>query len=186
MHEVEVKVRVEDAEALRARMHALGARLPPPRPQTDLFFAHPARDFSATDEALRLRDEGGLLELTYKGPKLAKAGTKARVEENVPVGTDPTALLQHLGFVRSAVLHKKRATARVGPCEVSLDHVEGLGWFCEVEALREDAARGAAEVHSVLVRLGLQDAPRITKSYLELALAAGARGVRSLDADADA
>lgn len=202
MPEVEAKLRVADPEAIRRRLHDLGAPLESPRVQADLFYAHPQRDFARTDEALRLRFADGFLELTYKGPKQSVAGEpraggaegaagaadpgaglKARAELNVPVGADPTALLAALGFRPVALLRKTRASTRLDKCRVELDHVEGLGWFLEVEALVEPAPRAAAAVHATLVRLGLADAPRVQASYLELALAAGAAGVQRLGSE---
>jgi hypothetical protein len=41
-----------------------------PVEETDLYFQHPARDFAASDEALRIRQKAGVCLLTYKGPKL--------------------------------------------------------------------------------------------------------------------
>lgn len=179
MLEVETKIRVGEVEAVRRRLAALGAGLEPARVQTDLFFQHPQRDFAATDEALRLRSEEGVLELTYKGPR-HESDAKVRDEVNVPVAADPTPLLEALGFRKAAVLRKERASTRVDECRVELDHVAGLGWFLEVEALGDDAPAAAAAVHTTLARLGLEDAPRITDSYLEMALSAGAEGARTV------
>lgn len=173
VHEVEVKLRVADPDTVRRRMEELGAPLGPRRLQEDRFFQHPQRDLAATDEALRLRTDEGFQELTYKGPRQA-TDAKVREEWNIPVGADPTPFLEALGFRQAAWLRKHRESARIEACEVTLDHVEGLGWFVEVEALHEDIGRSVAAVHKTVVRLGLQDLPRVQASYLELALEAGA------------
>ncbi|NQT36418.1 MAG: CYTH domain-containing protein, partial [Planctomycetes bacterium] len=50
-YEVEQKYPVADLAALETSLTALGAELQPPQLEVDLYYAHPARDFAATDEA---------------------------------------------------------------------------------------------------------------------------------------
>src|SRR5688572_28544694 len=69
-YEVEQKHRVVDVAALEAQLSARRIRLEPAIIQSDEYFAHPARDFAKTDEALRIRTSGGKSFVTYKGPKL--------------------------------------------------------------------------------------------------------------------
>ncbi len=176
MLEVEAKVRVPGFDAVRRRLRALGAARADSSGQDDLFFRHPARDFAATDETLRLRRQDGRMALTYKGPKQPSAA-KARTEETVPVAADPTTLLGALGFTPAYRLRKEREAWRLGELEVALDSVAGLGSFVEVEALREDAAAAERVVTTALRDLGLADLARESRSYLELALEAGAAGV---------
>jgi adenylate cyclase class 2 len=178
--EVEAKVRLDSPDAVRATLHRLGASASAPAIESDAFFAHPGRDLAAGDEALRLRSlalgpdgSGGTFELTYKGPRQAGA-YKAREERTVRLADDPTPLLEALGFRVSVRLRKTRERHRLGALEVTLDHVEGLGWFAEVEALASDARAAEAAVQAGLRELGLDGLPRVLGSYVELALAAGA------------
>lgn len=173
MLEVEAKVALERPEALRARLHALGAAASPEAAEEDTFFSHPSRDLAAGDEALRLRTVPTGFELTYKGPRRA-GGLKAREERTVRLADDPTALLQALGFRPTVRLRKTRQRFRLGSLEATIDHVEGLGWFAEVEALGADAAAAEAAVRAALRELGLDGLPREGRPYVELALAAGA------------
>ena len=180
MLEVEVKVALDGPDALRAKLHRLGAAATPPVVEVDVFFAHPQRDLTASDEALRLRglpaaQAGGpaSYELTHKGPRQAGA-YKAREERTVRLLDDPTALLAALGFRPTVRLRKTRERHRLGRLEVTLDHVEGLGWFAEVEAMGDDARSAEAAVQAALRELGLDGRPRVDASYVELALAAGA------------
>src|SRR4051794_13543350 len=69
-YEVEQKHRVTDKPALIARLRERGCSLEEPIQQSDQYFAHPCRDFAATDEALRIRVVGDESFVTYKGPKL--------------------------------------------------------------------------------------------------------------------
>ncbi len=170
MREVETKVVLPDCallEALRSRLARLGATHEGDVVEEDVYYQHPCRDFAETDEALRVRRAGGRCELTYKGPK--EGGTvKARREETVEVGDCKAidAILEALGFRKVAVVRKKRSYYRMPGVVVSLDEVEGLGCFAEVEA-REG---GEATVLEALKLLGLDRYPSTTKSYLELLL----------------
>jgi adenylate cyclase class 2 len=183
MLEVEAKVALageDDVRRLRSVLHRLGAVPAPPVEEVDAFFRHPGRDLSAGDEALRLRrvgpggdGAGAAFELTYKGPRQAGA-YKAREERTVQLLDDPTALLRALGFTVAVRLTKRRERHRLARLEVTLDHVEGLGWFAEVEAMGADAREAEAAVQAGLRELGLDRLPRVMGSYVELALAAGA------------
>lgn len=179
MLEVEAKVALDSPDALRARLHDLGAAATPPAVEDDVFFAHPSRDLVACDEMLRLRrlaagqGDGQPFELTFKGPRQTGA-YKARQEHGIRTSDDPTALLRGLGFTPSVRLRKTRQKFRLAALLVTLDHVDGLGWFAEVEALGDDPRSAEAAVHSALRELGLATRPRIDRSYVELALDVGA------------
>src|SRR3990172_5990494 len=84
-YEVEQKFPVADMAALEARLVALGATVSGPQSQIDHYYAHPARDFASTDEALRVRRTDRASYLTYKGPKV-DATTKTRREIELPLG----------------------------------------------------------------------------------------------------
>ncbi|HZT80649.1 MAG TPA: class IV adenylate cyclase [Gemmataceae bacterium] len=185
MLEVEQKFAAVDFAALEQRLAAWGARADAPRVDADHYFNAPDRDFAATDEALRLRRVGPANFVTYKGPKRDPL-TKTRTEIEVPLAPGDRAaddfarLLICLGYRPVAVVRKRRRlyhTEREGfAVEVTLDEVDELGRFAEVEiqapeerldAAREVLLRTAAE-------LGLKHAER--RSYLELLLARRAAG----------
>ncbi|HEX5272263.1 MAG TPA: class IV adenylate cyclase [Gemmataceae bacterium] len=181
MLEVEVKYAGADFAALERQLRQLGAEEAPPRTDADHYFNAPDRDFAVTDEALRLRRIGEQNFVTYKGPK-RDALTKTRTEIEVPIAPGDAAaadfgrLLVHLGYRPVAVVRKGRRTFHLRrdgfAIEVTLDDVEGVGHFAELEiqapeeqldAAREVVLRTASE-------LGLTAGER--RSYLELLLAA--------------
>ncbi|HET6404619.1 MAG TPA: class IV adenylate cyclase [Candidatus Thermoplasmatota archaeon] len=137
MIEFEVKARVPDPAAL---LRELGG---PERVEehADLYLAHPARDFAATDEALRLSSRGGRSDITYKGPKL-DAGSKARREIVVPVpdAAAARAMLEALGFRAVREVRKTRRLFRAEGFEVALDEVPGLGTYVELERVLPEGA----------------------------------------------
>lgn len=177
MLEVEAKARAASLDETRRRCQALGGQRLGREEQRDTYYAHPARDFASTDEALRLRESWGRAELTYKGPKVDEL-TKTREEVTVRVEPPGEAAraLERLGFRPVAQVCKWRETWRVQGMEVALDEVEGLGSFIEVEARTEEPARMGGlrdQVLALLRELGGEES--IRASYLELLLAGRAK-----------
>jgi adenylate cyclase class 2 len=177
MLEVELKFPLDDAGSLRERLVVIGAVAKGVVVQSDAYFNHPARDFAQTDEALRIRTVGDDSFVTYKGPKQGSAA-KTRFELELPLAAQTAdgwgELLTRLGFRAVATVRKRRElfelTREGRAFELTIDEVEGLGAFAEVETLAEESARVEAE-HAVLalaVELGLTDAE--SRSYLEMLL----------------
>ncbi len=176
-YEVEMKFSVLDAGALESRLTRLGATILEAQSEFDVYFAHPARDFAHTDEALRIRRKGQANFLTYKGPKV-DATTKTRHEIDLPLPPgEETAqawadLLGALGFTAAGEVRKSRRKAHVDwqsrRVEVSLDEVERLGTFAELELVVEPSDTDAAKIciASLAEALGLRGS--IRQSYLEL------------------
>jgi adenylate cyclase class 2 len=182
--EVELKFPVAEMGALESRLVKLGAAISSPQLEVDTYFAHPARDFARTDEALRLRRKDNVYFITYKGPKI-DAATKTRREIDLPLTTDEGGfrswfvLLDALGFKPVGEVRKSRRKSHVlwqdRNVEVSLDEVERLGTFVELELIVEveigmeamsalDSAKAC--ILSLAEELGLSGSER--RSYLEL------------------
>ena len=175
--EVEQKFRVADPTELSARLTQLGATSHGEIEQRDTYYAHPARDFAKTDEALRIRRVGDENYVTYKGPKLDST-TKTRHEIELPIASAVQfgELLEALGFAPVADIAKRRRIMRVErtpiSIEVALDTIIGLGNFVELEIVAEPADLDAArtKIAQLASELGLTDSER--RSYLELLIAA--------------
>jgi len=176
MIEVEMKFPVADAADLERKVQELSGRAEGSRTEVDHYFNAPDRDFADTDEALRLRQIGERNILTYKGPKL-DSETKTRSEIEVALEEGSVAaegarlLLKALGYRPVAVLRKQRMLFNLQSdgldVELSLDDVEGVGLFAELEIVttkKLDAARKA--VQNLARQLGLTRSER--RSYLEL------------------
>ncbi|WP_254831125.1 class IV adenylate cyclase [Haloglomus salinum] len=199
MYEVELKVRA-DHDRVRERLAEVEATDAGGVTQVDTYYDAPHRDFASTDEALRLRrerpaeggaggerDEGGggavpdvdgetVTKLTYKGP-LVEAESKTRREHETEVLDDDEAMaiLSGLGFEPAATVEKHRRFFRYEGYTVTLDRVDGLGEFVEVEAEAEAEAVEAAREGAIAVMadLGLDPGEQIRTSYLGLLLADG-------------
>jgi adenylate cyclase, class 2 len=176
--EVEAKAAAKDLKAVEAKLGRLGAVLEANKVERDEYWAHPARNFGETDEALRLRittaDDGGGwsgADLTYKGPKL-DAVTKSRREEKVDLGVDAVPalrrVLEGLGFRPFATVTKERREFEAAGLTVCLDRVEEVGDYVEVELVTDNLEAGRVRVLDFFKELGLNPSER--RSYLELKL----------------
>lgn len=173
MYEVELKLRA-DHDRVRERLADCGADRVGAVTQRDTYYDAPDRDFAATDEALRVRrerDDGTRVVLTYKGP-LVDSDSKTREEAETRVSSreDVEAILGGLGYEPAATVVKERERYAVGDCTVTLDHVEKLGEFVEVEreATETDIDDARGDAVAVLETLGLDPDDQIRTSYLEL------------------
>lgn len=192
MYEVEVKVSA-DHDAVRRALREAGATRRGTVRQVDTYYDAPHRSFAETDEALRIRRErpgtagdagdgdaedpadgrAGTAVLTYKGPLIETASkTRREVETPVPEPERLDEILTALGFAAAAVVRKERTRYELAGYVVTLDSVDGLGEFVEVETEAREADVEAAREGAVelLDRLGLDPDDRIRTSYLELLL----------------
>lgn len=170
MLEVEAKFAVPDVSRIRARLNRQGVRMTRRQQERDVYYNAPHRDFGETDEALRVRYDDTGVTVTYKGPKVRVGSAKAREEFNLAVASGETLeeILSRLGFRRAATVSKAREFYETGDTTVTLDDVEGLGTFIEIEILTESDREDAARRIGVTAKgLGV-DGPPIYTSYLEM------------------
>ncbi|WP_440765248.1 class IV adenylate cyclase [Natronorubrum sp. DTA7] len=179
MYEVEVKVPA-NLEAVRTRLEALDADRERAIVQVDTYYDAPHRSFVETDEALRIRRESNPeagsdeTRITYKGPLLDEQ-SKSREEHETTVGDGETmdAVLTNLGFEPAATVRKERERFALDGYTITLDSVDSVGEYVEVETDVEteadlESARNGA--YDVLERLGLDPDEQLRTSYLGLLL----------------
>ncbi|WP_292520660.1 class IV adenylate cyclase [Methanoculleus sp.] len=172
MLEVEAKFAVPGLEEIRGRLDRRGVRMASRQQERDVYYNAPHRDFGETDEALRVRYDDTGFTVTYKGPKVRVGSAKAREEFNLVVASGKTLeeILSRLGFRRAATVSKVREFYEMGDVTVTLDDVDGLGKFIEIEILTEEETSDAADrIGMIAKELGV-DGPPIYTSYLEMLL----------------
>ena len=171
--EIEVKAYAENLVKIKEMLLGMGAWVLWEGEQVDTYFNHPARDFAATDEALRVREVKSRTAVTYKGPKLdTQSKTREEIEVQITDGSALKEMLEKLGFTEAGVVRKHRIKLALDECEFCLDSVENLGEFVEIEVvLPSDSSSSSIDsakekVFKLLERLGLTQRER--RSYLEL------------------
>lgn len=164
--EAELKARVDDAEAVRARLGALAAA--EHAIYRDAYFDKPDEGFMAGGHELRLRtvstSSSVRTVLTFKAPAVDEAsGSKPEFETGVADLAATAAILEGLGY-RKVLAFSKRCenhefTTGGYPMLATLVTVPEIdGTFLEVETLVDaagdlDAALGA--IKAVLLDLGI-------------------------------
>lgn len=168
MYEVEIKARAEHVD-IRKKLVTMGATHIGIEHHLDTYYNSPWRDFSATDEALRIRSVNGKSILTYKGQKVDTI-SKTRPEYETEIdGDNARKILNALGFKESGIVNKQRDVFKFKQMIIALDHVDNLGDFIEVEKqAEEDIEKHRTEIFDFLKILNIQADDTLRTSYLEM------------------
>jgi adenylate cyclase, class 2 len=172
MLEVELKVKIPSLDPVREALIHRRASFLGRVHEHDIYFNAPHRDFGVTDEAVRVRYTDDHAVVTYKGPKIKKYGLKAREELNFGVesGKDFETMLDRLGFTKTTAVNKWRETYRFDGATISLDTVDELGTFAEIEIMLENEdTNPTGQIGKIAKEIGAEG-EAILASYLELLL----------------
>lgn len=174
MIERERKYRLDEPDVLRlARSLDGSATLQRREVQDTVVFADATG--RASDLTVRVRTVDARQELTVKGPRLESGRSKVREEHTVVVVGDMTPVLAALGLHPAERYRKRTAIYAVRGALVSLDDVEGVGRFCEIEAADEDT------IERVATELGLTDEALEPRGYARLSRARSRNGVDEVE-----
>src|SRR5512139_2982598 len=135
MLEFELKVRISSLDPVRQQLLGHHALFCGRIHEHDIYYNAPHRDFGVTDEAIRVRYTNDHALVTYKGAKIKTSDLKAREELNIVVDSGAVfeQMLDRLGFTRTAEVNKWRENYQLSGAAITLDEVEGLGTFIEIE-----------------------------------------------------
>lgn len=176
MIEVEVKARApQDHGALEEKMVEIGARRVGEEFQEDVYFNAPHRDFAQTDEALRIRKvtsgASKKIFITYKGAKMDEVSkTRKEIEVGVEDSHKVADIFQNLSFRPVATVSKNRIIYTLNDLIITLDEVQGVGNFVEIEKEieeGEDTKEALDEIFATYSQIGIEDGFE-RRSYLEL------------------
>ena len=173
MLEIELKVKIPALDPVRTKLTEHKAQFCGRVHEHDIYYNAPHRDFGLTDEAVRVRYTDRHAVVTYKGAKIRSSGLKAREELNTAVESGEVfeAILHRLGFKKTAEVNKWRENYRLGRAAISLDSVDELGTFAEIEIVVEnDDPAVSGQIETLAKEIGVTGEP-ILASYLELLLA---------------
>lgn len=175
MIEVEVKAKVNNFKDIQIKLDELGAEKVKDEFQEDIYFNSPIVDFAETDEALRIRkteSEGKkTIFITYKGPKIdSKSKTRKEIEIVIEDSEKCSDIFENIGFKKVRAVRKNRQYYSFKNFEISLDDVEGLSPYMEIEISLEDGSdynTAQESIFDLFKQLGIEDGFERT-SYLEL------------------
>lgn len=165
MLELEMKAKIDPYTRGRINQILRMAEFIEEKMEEDIYFSSPVRNFKETDEALRVRYSNDKIILTYKGPKLDKV-SKSREEYEAFVSGEIEQILQKLGYNELLRVKKKRKVYKYKEYIISIDEVEDLGEYLEVE-LKSNNLQDVEKIENLFDLLFLESERR---SYLELLL----------------
>lgn len=175
MIEVEVKAKINNFEDMKKRLDKLGAIKTKKEFQEDIYFNSPIVDFAKTDEALRIRTtkQGGKkhIFITYKGAKIdSKSKTREEIEFEIKDSEKCAKTFERIGFKKVRTVRKNREYYSYKNFEISLDDIEGLDPYMEIEIGLEDGSdynEAQNSIFEMFKQLEITDGFERT-SYLEL------------------
>jgi len=174
MIEVEVKVRIEGIEGMEKRIKEQGAEYKGTLKQADEYFDFSDMRIFNSGGAFRVRAAEGCYRVTYKGCKKDKETTsREEIEIEVESREKVVKILERIGFIRLCEIKKKRKVYHLADLKISLDEVEGLGSFMEIEGMANSEGeyrKKRGEIFRLLDKLGVSSGDISQKSYMEMAL----------------
>jgi len=176
-HEVErrYKVKESDLPEIRTKLSRLGFEQAYVQHQADEYFTSRHKDFIASEECLRIRSVDSATILTWKPPttdemRIAPEFWKQELE--FPVDASPEMVRQFLvalDFISYTVVDKVRNTYRdQSGVEVSIDQVDRLGTFIEIEIKSMDVEQARQDLVQVAKELTLDDGDISIVPYRDL------------------
>ena len=175
MIEVEVKAKINSFEEMREKLNKINAIKVKTEHQEDRYYNSPVKDFAQTDEALRIRETKSEdkhdLFITDKGPKIdKKSKTREEYEMKIEDAEKCKNIFESLGFNEVRTVIKNRDYYKYENFEISLDDVEGLEPYMEIEISLDDGSdysKAQEDIFKLFEKLGVTDGFERT-SYLEL------------------
>jgi adenylate cyclase class 2 len=173
--EVEVKAKIIDLNEVKEKLKKIKAEKIREEYQEDIYFDRKDIKFAENDKALRIRKiliNGNVNSVvTYKGPKIDDLSkTREEIELDIGDSTKLRKIFENLGFYKGACVFKKREIYEIDDYIISLDNVENLGDYMEIELDLEDGSDfqpALKEIFDIFNKLGVNDGFE-RNSYLEL------------------
>lgn len=191
MIEVEIKIKIKDANLVEENLQKLGFSKGDFVKEADLYFDNQDHQIKNSDSALRIRSSENITLnqntyfLTYKGPKLDQvSNTRKELEIQIEEGQKGKEILMSLGYSLIYPVIKTRQHYQLGKITACLDQVENLGIFLEMEVIvpSECEKENALEqLFSFLQKLGFRPEDVVKTSYLTMLLSKMERFEQALD-----
>lgn len=179
MIEVEVKIAIRDRKIAEERLLQNGFSYQTKVTEDDIYYTSKHYDMQEHDKALRIRTTENLdtgkrkAQLNCKGPKLDQISmTRKEIELEISEPDKMKEILIELEFYPAAARVKKTRTYyRKNEMTATVDQVENLGDFLELEILAEkesDREKSLGKIRAVLEKLGCKNEKTLQTSYLSM------------------
>lgn len=160
--EIEIKVIVKNPEETEKNILRIPNYLRTAE-QTDKYFVPKNNDFfkeKLTKEFLRIRHDGKNSHLNYSYCHYDDEGHFLSTDEYESIIKNPAdveELLKKIGMVYKVTVKKLRKYFIYNDFEITLDNIEGLGYFIEIEAKKyfESPEKTIDECYNILNRLNI-------------------------------
>jgi adenylate cyclase class 2 len=143
MREIEIKLKVGNLNSIASKLEELGCKLSEPKTQEDINFVHKddVRWFDSTGEGWiypRLRIENNVsLTFTVKKPLTNEMDC---IEHEIQIDDAEAlkAMMEMFGYRQGVIVKKTRRTCTLQSYTITLDKVDRLGSFIEIEQVVDD------------------------------------------------
>lgn len=152
--EVEIQVFIKNPNKVEKRLNEVG-KFAKEKKQIDKYYVLPHRDFfikDMPDEYLRIRYEENKSHLNYSFLHFGKDGWLKSTDEYETSISEPEIveeIFEKIDLIKKIIVKKTRKYFDCGDFEVTLDNIENLGDFMEIEAKKDfggiDKTRKACE-----------------------------------------
>jgi len=167
--EIEIKLKVDSHDPIRAHLRAAGATPHGKARETNIFFDRPDQSLRASDVGLRVRfttkpdaNEPVALLTLKQPPGKDLLNSREAFDLTLTPHDQIIPLLEALGFQQQISFEKDRETWRLDHCLVELDTLPHFGDFVEIEGPSIEA------VQQVQSKLGLTSYPAHKDSYSKI------------------
>ncbi|MGE0009686.1 MAG: class IV adenylate cyclase [Candidatus Babeliales bacterium] len=181
--EIEIKIQVDDAQftllkawlsehaEFKGALHHTEWYLDNPQ---DTFFFTSQEGYKDALKYLRVRHtergDSVAYKLWHRDPETGKTTHCDEYETNVENGQVMLALFAQLGFSEQTKIAKRREAYETPEFEIAIDHIEGLGYFVEIEVLhpKENVKESLADIYDFLKRIGITRFCKIERGYVSM------------------
>lgn len=169
--ELEAKFRHPAIEDVEPEVRRLGFELARETDQTDYYYVVGEADDEGTRHYLRVREDELDCEHSIDYHRVLSTLETDEKEVGIDDVDEARGILNLLGHEVDCVVDKKREEYVKDDVSITLDHVEGLGDFVEIEMEGELSEEKRQTFDDLVERLELDDSNRVKeKGYPELVL----------------
>lgn len=143
--------------------------------QEDIYYTSKYVDFIESEECLRIRTTDDKSEITWKPPsnsKMKRSDFFWKEEVDLAINNQreqARKLFRRLKFIEYCIVKKDRAIyVRNDGVEISLDYINSLGYFIEIEVKSSELDIAKKNISSIVEGLGLESSSLCKIPYRDL------------------